>query len=318
MRTARPWALPQLPTRRSELGPTVTPRMLRTQLAAGRLVRLRSQVYLDVGRWPDDPAGRHLMLARAEVAVYPDAVLSHQSAALVWGLPSPGWTPWEALPPSVTLPSGGSRRSVDGPCRHRTAALPRHHVARDAAGYLVTSPVRTSVDLAAGLDLPEQLVLFDATARLLVEAMVARPRRSEYAAQRFADAARQQLAEAAVAIRRTGLRPSISLADPRRESPIESLSAGHMVLSGIPLPVFQHPFRTRLGTMYADCYWPDHGLIGEADGVVKYSEPNAFEQEKRREQVLRDLGLRMVRWLGREVMSEPQTVMARIHRALAD
>ena len=249
--------------------------MLRTQLAAGRLLRLRRQVYLDARAWPCDPVGRHLMLARAEVAVYPDAVLSHQSAALVWGLPSPGWTPWERDHPSVTLPSGGTRRAADGPCRHRTASLPPHHRVSDDAGYLVTTPARTAVDLAAGRTLPEQLVLFDATARLLIEAMLARPRRSDYA-------------------------------------------AGQMVLAGIPLPQFQHPFQTQLGTMYADCYWPEHQLIGEADGVVKYADPDAFEREKRREQALRDLGLRMVRWLGREVMADPEVVMARIRRALAD
>ena len=33
---------------------------------------------------------------------------------------------------------------------------------------------------------------------------------------------------------------------------------------------------------------------------------------------MRDLDLRMVRWLGREVMSEPWEVMARIRRALAE
>ena len=292
--------------------------MLRTQLAAGRLLRLRRQVYLDARAWPCDPVGWHLMLARAEVAVYPDAVLSHQSAALVWGLPSPGWTPWERDHPSVTLPSGGTRRAADGPCRHRTASLPPHHRVRDDAGYLVTTPARTAVDLAAGRTLPEQLVLFDATARLLIEAMLARPRRSDYAADRLVEAAREHLADAAAATRRTGLLAVIALADARRESPIESLSAGQMVLAGIPLPQFQHPFQTQLGTMYADCYWPEHQLIGEADGVVKYADPDAFEREKRREQALRDLGLRMVRWLGREVMADPEVVMARIRRALAD
>ena len=38
--------------------------------------------------------------------------------------------------------------------------------------------------------------------------------------------------------------------------------------------------------------------------------------EKWREQVLRDLGHRVVRWLAREIMTVPWEVMARIGRAV--
>jgi very-short-patch-repair endonuclease len=39
--------------------------------------------------------------------------------------------------------------------------------------------------------------------------------------------------------------------------------------------------------------------------------------EKEREQVLRDLGYRFVRWLAKEIMLQPAVVMERIARALA-
>ena len=39
-------------------------------------------------------------------------------------------------------------------------------------------------------------------------------------------------------------------------------------------------------------------------------------QEKLREQVLRDLGFRIVRWLAREIMVEPWVVVERVAREL--
>jgi very-short-patch-repair endonuclease len=56
--------------------------------------------------------------------------------------------------------------------------------------------------------------------------------------------------------------------------------------------------------------------VGEADGRIKYDDPNAIVREKQREQLLRDLGFRMVRWLGKEIHLTPDRVMARIERAL--
>ena len=38
--------------------------------------------------------------------------------------------------------------------------------------------------------------------------------------------------------------------------------------------------------------------------------------EKEREQLLRDLGYRMVRWLAKEIMLTPELVVARVARAL--
>ncbi len=48
----------------------------------------------------------------------------------------------------------------------------------------------------------------------------------------------------------------------------------------------------------------------------KYADPAAIVREKEREQVLRDQGFRIVRWLGKEIHQEPKSVMSRIARAL--
>jgi Protein of unknown function (DUF559) len=113
-----------------------------------------------------------------------------------------------------------------------------------------------------------------------------------------------------------GLKPWISLADPRRESAPESLSAGHFHVAGLPSPQCQSAIDSPLGRLYPDFHWPDQNLIGECDGAVKYADATAHVREKEREQVLRDLGYTMVRWLAKEIMLTPQLVVARVTRAL--
>lgn len=102
---------------------------------------------------------------------------------------------------------------------------------------------------------------------------------------------RELLDEAALTVRCARLEAAIALVEPCRESPIESLAAGHFHLAGLPCPLFQEPVRTRLGVFFPDCYWPEHRLIGEADGAVKYADADAYVKEKEREQAFRDVGV---------------------------
>lgn len=68
--------------------------------------------------------------------------------------------------------------------------------------------------------------------------------------------------------------------------------------------------------VFPDCYWPEQRLVGEADGAGKYTDATASVREKEREQALRDLDFRVVRWLGKEIMSRPQVVVERVARQL--
>lgn len=316
MRTPRPWMLPTRPATRAQLmGAGVTKAMLATQLASGRLLRLRHDVYLAVSEWPEDPVGQHLMLVRAESVATPGAAISHESAALVWGLPSPGFRGWEESPVSLTVPRGGRHRRRAGAI-HRLGPLPSAHLSTDAMGYTLTSPARTAVDLARGRPVPEALVVLDATARLIVSAYVVSPTRASYRNPGMVKAVRDLLSETAAARGIASLGTAISLADPCRESAVESLSAGHIFLAGLPMPVFQERIQTRQGVFYPDCYWPEQGVVGEVDGAVKYRQPDAFVKEKEREQILRDHGYRFVRWLGKEIMTTPHLVVDRISREL--
>jgi len=181
----------------------------------------------------------------------------------------------------------------------------------------VTTPARTAVDLAADLPLPEALVLLDGAARLICASLVNQVRRRDYANPQLVRAAVELLEQAATTVRATRLRPALALVNPSRESVAESLSAGHMQLSGLPTPRFQAEIRTPIGTLYPDFLWEDLKLIGECDGAIKYNDASGYVLEKEREQVLRDLGYRFVRWLAKEIMLRPDVVMERIARALA-
>jgi hypothetical protein len=315
VRTPKPWILPAQPVSRTALQAMgITDSMIRSRRRTGELITLRPAVFLGATYWPDDPAAQHLIRGHAELVANPDAVLSHQTAAVVWSLPTPGFRDWHDLPISVTLPAAGhsarSRRTV-----HRVAPLPFSQLQRDAEGYSVTSPARTAVDLAARLALPETLVLLDAAARLSCQGLVPKIRRRDYANRRLIEAAVALLSEATATVRCARLRPMLGLVDPGRESAAESLSAGHFELAGIPRPRYQAELRTHRGTFFADALW-DGKLIGECDGAIKYADASAYVREKEREQILRDLGYRIVRWQAKEIMTQPAAVVARVARAL--
>ncbi len=303
-------------TRQALLAAGVTPGMLRTQLAAGRLIAVRRGIYLSAAHWPEDAERQHLLNARAETVVHPDAVISHQSAALIWGLPTPGFGAWHDLPPAITLPLDG-HSSRGGTAAHRRAGFAPGQVQADDEGYPVTSPARTAVDLALDQELPGALVLLDAAARILIGTMVTAPRRQHYGAEPLVSAARDLFTQSAESRRRgRQLAGAIAAVDALRESPGESLSAGRMILAGLPAPACQAEIRTAVGRFYPDFYWDHVRLIGECDGAVKYREASGYVAEKDREQVLRDLGYRFVRWQVKEIMLEPQRVIERIARAL--
>lgn len=289
--------------------------MLRTAVRSGALLRVRPSVYLAAEAWPEDPAEQHLVLARAELAAHPGAAMSHASAGVLWGLPSPA-KEWCQQAPTITLPGNSAYRAGHHEAEYRAVGLPRNQITVDHLGCDVTTIARTAVDLARRRTLPQALVILDAAARLLVAEIVMQPRREHYANERLRQMAQESLAEVASGAGVAALRQAVALADPRRESPIESLSAGHFYLAGLPTPEFQWPIRTASGWYFADFYWEDARLIGEADGAGKYRDPQEVFREKARQQDLDDDDYRFARWSGKEIWWTPAIVVARVARKL--
>lgn len=290
--------------------------MIDTRVGAGALLRLRHGVYVSAAVAPPDPAGMHLLRAYAELVANPSAVLSRQSAALAWGLPSPGFTPWQDFPVSVTFPSGQGHGSQSGRAEHRVAPLPPEHIMRDRSGHLITSVARTAVDLAKGLPLEQALVVLDGAARRLIAGLVVDPRRSEFSDPQLVASAREQLAEVAAQLGVGRLACAISLADPARESAAESLSAGRFWQAGLPEAECQAKVRSGFRVLFPDFLWREFGLVGECDGAGKYEDKRAAVLEKEREQELRDLDYTVVRWLALEIMLRPEVVVERVRREL--
>ena len=315
VRTPLPFQLPEQPiTYALLLGQGVTPAMIRTQLQAGRLIRLRRGVFLNAAAVPSDARLHHIVLGHAEQVANPTAVLSHGSAAAAWKLPHPGFSDWWSGPVEVTLPRAG-HVSRTRSTRHHRADLPASMVCNDPEGYPITTAARTAIDLAKGHDLPQALVILDAAARIVLEGFVAEVRRRDYTNPRLVAATRSRFEQAAATARGAdSLRAYLQLVEPCRESAAESLSAGYFHLAGLPAPKFQEPVRTPIGVFFPDCLWGR--VVGECDGAVKYERPGAWVDESTREQALRDLGYNVVRWQAKEIMLTPQTVVARVRNEL--
>ena len=79
-----------------------------------------------------------------------------------------------------------------------------------------------------------------------------------------------------------------------------------MHLAGLPKPTLQACFHDDDGLIgYTDFCWREFGVVGEFDGKVKYRKPEYLQgrdpaevviEEKIREDRLRALGLKVVRW----------------------
>jgi hypothetical protein len=274
----------------------------------GAEVRVRRGAYVDRDAWDAlSLAERHVLRihaharTRAFVPVY-----SHWSAAALHGLPFAG-EHGDDIHVAVGPSAGG--RSAKG-VRAHTIRIPAEDIV-EVAGLLCTSQERTAVDIAAYAPLPEAVAVADAVLR-------------DGRARGAVDAGREALLGAWLRAQpQRGHRRAldvVSVADGRADSPLESLSRAVMYRAGMPKPELQRPFRDARGIIgLVDFAWPQFRVIGEADGAVKYID-SAFRggrsaeqvvlDEKLREDRLRALGWRVVRWTWADVRVESQLVAA--------
>ena len=248
--------------------------------------RLRRGAYLD-GAAPDGAAARHRVLVEATLGVLRrPAVVSHQSAAVLLGLPL-----WDVPLDRVHL----TRRPPARNDSSRSLCLHVGHLDEDEVvhvrGVAVTSPARTSVDLARALSFGRAVVVLDAALRT----------------RACTEAA---LAEALERCRgRPGARSAaraVRFADRRSESVGESRSRAVLHALGLAPSGLQFPVHSADGVLLGrtDFVWEHHRVVGEFNGRVKYGrllrpeqDPgDAVFEEKRREDAIRDEGWRVVRW----------------------
>lgn len=112
------------------------------------------------------------------------------------------------------------------------------------------------------------------------------------------------------------IRSALDAVDARSESPLESWSRGLMIRHGIPRPDLQHRLHIRGRTYYADFYWAQARVVGEADGLGKYTDREAVHGEKRRQGHMQGAGHSVYRWGWPEVIGDARPWLHGLRRLL--
>ncbi|MCU1659510.1 MAG: Uncharacterized protein JWO57_4166, partial [Pseudonocardiales bacterium] len=258
---------------------------IRHAVATGRWRRLRSGIYVLAaapGLDAHASRARNVSAAYASARTCPRAVISHGSAAIVHGLP----TVCRLDRPCLTVAAGTALRHLAAAHLHR-ATLATHDVT-EIRGVATTSAARTVLDLAREHGLDAGVAAADAA---LHQGLVT-----------AGDLARA-LAECAGWPGSAAAGRTAALCDGLAESALESLSRLRIGVAGLPPPVLQAELGDEFGRFVArtDFYWPQFGVVGEADGIVKYDGRDALLAERRRQAALEQLGLVVVRWEWRDL-----------------
>jgi hypothetical protein len=295
----------RLVLRRQLIADGWTDHELRRQQRAGDLVRLGRGAYVQAPGTPPRFEVRHALLAAVrDERQAVDGVLSHVSAAVLHGLSTWGLR-LDRVHRTRDRRTGG--RVGSGVHLHAAPLASDEIVQVD--GLLVTSVARTVVDLArtAGSD----------------------------AAVAVADSALHKHLtdpdELARAVRRCAGWPGVPqarrvvvLADGDSESVGESRSRLAIQRAGLPAPVLQWKVGGNGRVYEVDFGWPELRTVGEFDGLSKYGRLLGLGQdpaevlvaEKLREDEIRDLDLRVVRWIWAEI-DDFDPVTERLCRAFA-
>jgi hypothetical protein len=272
---------------------------------AGDLQRLRRGAYVN-GVLPADVAGVHRLLVRATLGgLRRPAVVSHQSAAVLHGLPL-----WDVALDRVHVTRRPPAWNIAGSLLFCHVARLRDDEIVEIDGVQVTSAVRTALDLARSLPHEAAVVALDAAlhGRLLEH-----------------DTLRARLFDIAGTPGSRSATRAVAFADSRSESVGESRSRVILARWGLGPSALQFEVRTASGVLVGrtDFAWEDRGVLGEFDGRVKYGrllrpgqEPgDAVFEEKRREDAVRDEGWGVVRWVWSD-LNVPHRFATRVRRTL--
>jgi very-short-patch-repair endonuclease len=220
----------------------------------------------------------------ALLACGPDAVLSHRTAGMTWGLLA-----GPPIPIDVTTCAAKGRKHHDI-ATHRTRLDPFDALVID--DLRVTTPSRAIVDLATTL-----------SGRALRELV-----------ERAHDLRRFDPEDLMATLARAGRRPRtrrledlLTLMAPdedRARSHLERLFLALTRKARIPRPALNH----EIGGRSRDFAWCEHRLVVETDGYRYHSSRAARRRDNRRDGHLTALGWRPVRFTYEEITFEPAEV----------
>jgi hypothetical protein len=272
-------------TRQQLLALGVTAETVDGRVRSGRYVAVHSGVYSE-GVPRADPVGR---ASAAVLACGPGAVLSHGSAASLWGLDSGEWA--RVLEVTTTV-----RRTRPGITVYRSRSLERRDITRHW-GVPVTTPARTVLDVAPRLS-PQQLT------RLVNDARLSRHVRI---------AALQDVLE------RNPRHRGSRLLRPFAEDPANPTRSGfeddfRAFAAAYALPTPQ--INVKVHGFEVDALFPEQKVIVECDGYDTHRDRGSFESDRDRDAELLRHGFRTVRLTRQRLLGSPAREAQRLREIL--
>ena len=256
------------------------------RLEAGRLHPLHRGVY----------AVGHRALTRegawmAAVLIADGAVLSHRSAAALWGI-----RPSEQ--PKVEITASQNLRPRPRLRIHR-ATLPGDEVTV-RRGIPVTTPARTLLDLAA-------VVPYHHLARAATEAEIRRLSSPTSLADLVARYPRRP---GTPAVRRLLETRDIGRNVTRRELELRFLA--FLDAHDVPRP----HINATVDEKEVDCLWSEQRLVAELDGFATHGTREAFERDRARDRALQAAGYRVVRITWRQLTGDAPALAGQLRALL--
>ena len=231
----------------------------------------------------------------AVLALGDGAILSHVSAAALWGLRASS-----AAAIHVTAPTKAGRRKRDGIVVHRSLTLGAAEITqRD--GIAVTSPGRTLVDLA-GMLAPGPL-------ERAVERSLALRSFDLHAVQ--AAIAANPTRPGATTLAR--IVAAVHDEPPLTRSELEALMRDLCDANTIRRP----EVNVRVEGSEVDFFWRAERLVVETDGHETHGTRAAFERDRAKDARLTALGYRVVRFTYRQLVYDRPLVVATLRALLA-
>lgn len=291
-------------TRADALGVGYSDVDIRTLLRRGEWHPLRRGVYLRTDPPPSAEARHRLVVAAAMPTVSDRSAISHQSAAVLHGIPL-----WKVPRRRVHVTRAGFDSSRTTGTLYTHPAGPEFDTVT-VEGLPVVAAARTVLDIARTLPFEEAVVAADGA----LHREIVTP--DELADELVATKGRTGAARAAAVI---------GFADGRSESVGESRSRVALRRAGLPMPDLQVRVFDCAGVEIARCDfgYAELRVAAEFDGFVKYGRllrpgeeaGDVVFREKQREDRLRDAGWIVIRWVWDE-LGRPAVIVARVREAL--